>query len=353
MSKPDLSLPGAFKLGHTCKFCVIDVAGSKPCHIPEGMAAGGGGGAPGRDKTRLTKESGARSDGAAKLIGGPFTRQGDAKAPFLSSRTDVFDACKARREAELVASPPDTVAISITLPDGAVKEGVAWQTTPLDIASAISSGLVQHCICAAVTYPKGARASAGGAGHVMSGGAPDGIEDEDGEAADAGGSEAEEREMWDMSRPLEGDCKLELLKWDNDEAKTVFWHSSAHVLGEAMEHLYGCYLTIGPPVDPGFYYDSFMGDTAIAEADYKNIEGEVKKVVKNKQKFERLIVTKDEALEMFAYNPFKHQLISAKVSRPVVSRRVVSRRVVSRRVVSRHVLHAAHTGWMIDSTHDS
>ena len=93
----------------------------------------------------------------------------------------------------------------------------------------------------------------------------------------------------------------------------MFWHSSAHMLGEALEHLYGSLLTIGPPLTNGFYYDSYMGSTSISDADYKGIDKEVKDIAKKKQKFERLVVTKEEALELFAYNPFKHQLISTKV----------------------------------------
>jgi threonyl-tRNA synthetase len=67
--------------------------------------------------------------------------------------------------------------------------------------------------------------------------------------------------LWDMNRPLVGNvAKLEFLKFETDaDAKTVFWHSSAHMLGEALEHLYGCRLTIGPPLKGGFYYDSYMG----------------------------------------------------------------------------------------------
>jgi threonyl-tRNA synthetase len=112
--------------------------------------------------------------------------------------------------------------------------------------------------------------------------------------------------------------KIEFLKFEDDrEARTVFWHSSAHVLGEALERLYGSRLTIGPPLAGGFYYDSYMGDAssdgAFNEDDYKPVEAEVAKIVKQKQKFERLVVTKEEALELFAGNPFKEQIISTKV----------------------------------------
>jgi threonyl-tRNA synthetase len=125
--------------------------------------------------------------------------------------------------------------------------------------------------------------------------------------------------LWDMTRPLVGSVsKMEFLKFDNDvDARTAFWHSSAHVLGEALERLYGSRLTIGPPLAGGFYYDSYMGessgDGAFKEEDYKPVEDEVQKIVKQKQKFERMVVTKEEALEMFEGNPFKEQIISTKI----------------------------------------
>lgn len=107
---------------------------------------------------------------------------------------------------------------------------------------------------------------------------------------------------------------MSILKFDDEEGKVVFWHSSAHVLGEVLEQTYGSYLTIGPPLNNGFYYDSFMGEGAsIGEGDYANIESSYAACVKAKQPFERLVVTKEEALELFAYNPFKSQLIATKV----------------------------------------
>jgi threonyl-tRNA synthetase len=79
--------------------------------------------------------------------------------------------------------------------------------------------------------------------------------------------------LWDMTRPLVGNVsKLEFLKFEDDvDARTVFWHSSAHVMGEALERLFGSRLTIGPPLAGGFYYDSYMGggegDGAFKEED--------------------------------------------------------------------------------------
>eukprot|EP00061_Rhincodon_typus_P006638 g27490.t1 len=65
-------------------------------------------------------------------------------------------------------------------------------------------------------------------------------------------------ELWDLLRPLEADSSVELLEFDNEAAKAVYWHSSAHLLGAAMEHLYGGLLCRGPPTEYGFFYDIFM-----------------------------------------------------------------------------------------------
>lgn len=70
--------------------------------------------------------------------------------------------------------------------------------------------------------------------------------------------------LWDLDRPLEEDCELELLKFDDPEATAVFWHSSAHVLGEAMERMYGGCLCYGPPIENGFYYDMYMEDKGVS-----------------------------------------------------------------------------------------
>jgi threonyl-tRNA synthetase len=101
------------------------------------------------------------------------------------------------------------------LPDGTVKEGTAWETTPLSIAVGIAKSLAERTVISKVNG-----------------------------------------ELWDLTRPLEESCKLELLDFENDEGKMVFWHSSAHMLGEACERHYGCNLCIGPPLkEGGFYYE--------------------------------------------------------------------------------------------------
>jgi hypothetical protein len=67
--------------------------------------------------------------------------------------------------------------------------------------------------------------------------------------------------LWDLERPLEGSCTLAFFDFESPEGKRVFWHSSAHVLGEAAERHYGCHLCIGPPTDDGFFYEMGMGES--------------------------------------------------------------------------------------------
>jgi threonyl-tRNA synthetase len=93
----------------------------------------------------------------------------------------------------------------------------------------------------------------------------------------------------------------------------VFWHSSAHVLGECLECNFGGHLCIGPPTEEGFYYDAYLGENTLAEPDFAAINAKAEAIAKEKQAFERLVLTKAEALRMFADNVFKSQLIAAKI----------------------------------------
>lgn len=135
-------------------------------------------------------------------------------------------------------------------------------------------------------------------------------DDEDEEEQD---STAANTVLWDMNRPLEGSCKLELLKWDNPKGSEAFWHSSAHMLGAALEQLYGGHLCVGPPLESGFYYDMYVGDKKITESDFADIQKGVEDLAAKKLPFERLVISKAEALELFEENPFKTQLISTKI----------------------------------------
>lgn len=86
--------------------------------------------------------------------------------------------------------------------------------------------------------------------------------------------------------------------------KKVFWHSSAHVLGEAAERHYGCHLCIGPPTDEGFFYEMDT-DRPVSNTDYPSLEKVADSAIKDKQKFERLVVSKEKLLEMFSVRPLK------------------------------------------------
>jgi threonyl-tRNA synthetase len=113
------------------------------------------------------------------------------------------------------------------------------------------------------------------------------------------------------------------LDFEDDEGKKVFWHSSAHVLGEACELEYHCHLCIGPPIEEGFYYeldipnaedaDSVKKKRVVLESDYPSLQDRCKKAISEKQKFERLAISKENLLEMFKHNKFKVHIINDKI----------------------------------------
>lgn len=302
-------------MNKTAKFAVLDAPGvsqPKPEDEPKTSSTSNKEGLQGR---RAKASTGARMDDSSpSLIGGGCFDKRSSNPEWIKFREEVYSKISARRDEELANKIP--VEISVTMPDGNVisanKEGekfMAWRTSPYDVAAVISQGLADAAVVARVTYENYVN------DYDLS---EDGMAGEDllAEAMDQDVEESNKTVLWDMTRPLVGNVsKLEFLKFDADQdAKTVFWHSSAHMLGEALEHLYGCRLTIGPPLKGGFYYDSYMGTKdALREEDYKQVEGEVTKITKAKQKFHRLVVTKDEALELFAGNPFKEQIIKTKI----------------------------------------
>ncbi|KAH7133527.1 hypothetical protein EDB81DRAFT_658604 [Dactylonectria macrodidyma] len=192
---------------------------------------------------------------------------------FIQHRLDVFDRIKARQDAEIAAKPREE--ITVALPNGKEEKGISWETTPAAIAKSISKSLLERTVISMV-----------------------------------------DGELWDLTRPLEKSCKLELLDFEHTEGKKVFWHSSAHILGEAAERRYGCYLCNGPPTTdpPGFYYDmANMDGQAIADEDKKALETLSSNIIKAKQPFERLEMTKDELLEMFKYSKYKEYFIGQRV----------------------------------------
>ncbi|KAF7829382.1 threonine--tRNA ligase, mitochondrial 1 [Senna tora] len=186
----------------------------------------------------------------------------------IPKRIKFFETIQAQQLAHRQSLPADP--IKITLPDKNVKEGKKWVTSPLDIAREISKNLAANALIAKVN----------------------GV-------------------LWDMTRPLEDDCELQIFKFEDDEGRDTFWHSSAHILGQALEVEYGCKLCIGPCTTrgEGFYYDAFYGDLSLNDDHFKQIESGASKAVAEKQPFERIEVSRDQALEMFSDNKFKASIV--------------------------------------------
>ncbi|XP_035706901.1 threonine--tRNA ligase 1, cytoplasmic isoform X2 [Folsomia candida] len=195
---------------------------------------------------------------------------------FIQHRIKLWDKFKEEYKQGLAAKTPEK--IGVTLPDGKEVEGQSWRTTPYEIAQGISPGLADAAVISKV-----------------------------------------DGELWDLDRPLEASCKLQLLKFDDEEAQAVFWHSSAHILGEAMEKIYGGCLCYGPPIQDGFYYDMYIENDQVSNQDFGALETSIKSIVKEKQPFERLELTKEQLLEMFGYNLFKVRILNEKVDTPTTT----------------------------------
>jgi threonyl-tRNA synthetase len=119
-------------------------------------------------------------------------------------------------------------------------------------------------------------------------------------------------DVWDLSRAITKDASIKILTWNDKGGKNTFWHSSAHLLAEALESLYpGVKFGIGPPIDNGFYYDVDLGDRALGEHDLAAIEAKMKELAKKESAFVRRDVSKGEALEYFKKknDPYKLELI--------------------------------------------
>ncbi len=120
-------------------------------------------------------------------------------------------------------------------------------------------------------------------------------------------------EVWDLTRPIESDSTLKLHKWDDPEGKHAFWHSSAHLMAEALESLYpGIKFGIGPAIENGFYYDVDPGDKVITESDLPAIENRMKELAARNEEYKRKQVSKKEAIDFFTKkgDEYKTELIS-------------------------------------------
>lgn len=160
--------------------------------------------------------------------------------------------------------------IKITFPDNTVKE-YPEGTSSLDIAKSISPRLAQDVLAATVNG-----------------------------------------QVWDLTRPITTDSTLKLHKWEDEEGKHAFWHSSAHLMAEALEAIYpGIKLAIGPSIENGFYYDVDLEGHQIVEAELPKIEQKMLELARTKSPFVRKDVSKDEALKTYTEkgDPYKVELI--------------------------------------------
>src|SRR3954454_405801 len=157
--------------------------------------------------------------------------------------------------------------INITLPDGAVRH-YPKGTTALDVAKSISEGLARKVLAAEVNG-----------------------------------------QVWDATRPLNESANLKLLTWDDNGGKNTFWHSSAHLMAEAIESMFpNVKFWVGPPVDNGFYYDVDLGDRSINEEDLRKLEVKMAELAKQNNFYVRKEVPKDEAVQYFSSKGDEYKL---------------------------------------------
>jgi len=157
--------------------------------------------------------------------------------------------------------------INITLPDGSVRQ-YDRGTTSMQIAMSISEGLARNVLAAEVNG-----------------------------------------QVWDASRPIEHDAAVKLLTWNDTSGKATFWHSSAHLMAEALEALYpGTKFGIGPAIETGFYYDVDFGDREFSSDDFKQIEDKMLELAKTREEYIRKPVSKAEAIDYFTEKGDEYKL---------------------------------------------
>ena len=157
--------------------------------------------------------------------------------------------------------------IKITLPDGSIRE-YEKGTTSLQVALSISEGLARNVLAAKING-----------------------------------------EVWDATRPLNADCNLTLLTWNDTDGKQTMWHSSAHLLAEALEALYpGVKLGIGPAIESGFYYDVDFGDKPITPEELPKIEAKMQELANKKSEYVRKEISKADAIKYFTEKGDQYKL---------------------------------------------
>ncbi|XP_069838121.1 threonine--tRNA ligase 1, cytoplasmic-like isoform X1 [Dendropsophus ebraccatus] len=218
----------------------------------------------------LTKDPTERKKGKVEALPSPA---------FIKDRLQLYETLKKEHDALMAdRAAKQSKPIKIILPDGKAIDGHSWRTTPYEVAAGISRGLADSTVIAKVNA-----------------------------------------ELWDLDRPLEVDCTLELLPFDHEDAQAVYWHSSAHILGETMENFYGGCLCYGPPIENGFYYDMYLDERGVSSNEFPVLEDMCKTIIKEKQPFERLEIRKELLLEMFKYNKFKCRILNEKVDTPTTT----------------------------------
>ena len=157
--------------------------------------------------------------------------------------------------------------INITLPDGAVRQ-YEKGTTVLDIAKSISEGLARKVLAAEVNG-----------------------------------------QVWDTTRAINEDASLKLLTWNDQEGKDTFWHSSAHLMAEAVETIFpSVKFWVGPPVDNGFYYDMDLGDKKMNEDDLIALEKKMNELAKKNSEYQRKEMSKADAEKYFTEKGDEYKL---------------------------------------------
>nr|CDS31553.1 Threonyl tRNA synthetase C [Hymenolepis microstoma] len=198
----------------------------------------------------------------------------EAKNPpppeFIAHRESLWQKLKKEHD-QFVASQPRS-PIEVTLPDGSIIEGKAWETRPIDVARNINKKTAEGIVISKVNG-----------------------------------------KLWDLERPFEGNASVQFLNFDDKEGQYVFWHSSAHVMGEAMERIFQGHLCYGPPVEQGFYYDMWMEGRNVRKEDFPAINKICNSILNEKQPFERLLLSKEDLLKMFSYNEFKVRILNERV----------------------------------------
>ncbi|KAF3897595.1 Threonyl-tRNA synthetase [Trichophyton interdigitale] len=187
---------------------------------------------------------------------------------FIVERNELFDQLYKQKVEELKNKPRFDITVTLEVGDGAPSTVIAqaWHSTPGSFLKDIPKELSSSVVIAKL----------------------------DG------------KELWDLDRPLERDCRIRYLPFDSVEGREVFWHSSAHALGEACECQYGCLLSHGPPTAQGFFYDMAIPEGGVVtQADYPLLDAKTAKIFKEKQSFDRLEVSKENLKKMFGYSKYK------------------------------------------------